>query len=84
MGQLEKKISRLKSKPKDFTWEELKTLLIRLGFILKSKGKTSGSRVSFVNEKKDIISLHRPHPKNIINIGTLKDVIQKLESFGFI
>ena len=51
MGQKEKLIKRLKSKPKDFTFAELETLLRYLSYELDNKGRTSGSRVMFVRNK---------------------------------
>ena len=41
MGQKEKLIQRLKSKPKDFTFQEAETLLGYLEYIRSNKGKTS-------------------------------------------
>lgn len=38
MGTLEKEIDRLKSKPKDFTYNEAKRVLNNLGFIENNKG----------------------------------------------
>ena len=52
MSKLEKEIERLKSKPKDYTYEEVKSLLNKLGYIEYNKGKTSGSRVRFRNKEK--------------------------------
>ena len=48
MGKKEKLIAKLKSNPKDFTFDEMKTLLEALGFVMSNKGKTSGSRVKFM------------------------------------
>ena len=50
MGQKEKLIQQLKSKPKDFTFNDAETLLNYLDYVRSNKGKTSGSRVVFVNE----------------------------------
>lgn len=50
MGKLEKIIEHLKSHPKDFTFEEMQTLLLALGFKRSNKGKTSGSRVKFFKD----------------------------------
>ncbi len=66
MGTLEKEIDRLKSKPKDFTYNEAKRILNNLGFIENNKGKTSGSRVVFINKENKKIELHKPHPGNIL------------------
>lgn len=41
MGQKEKLIQRLKSKPKDFTFDDAETLLNYLDYIRSNKGKTS-------------------------------------------
>jgi len=50
MSNKEKLLQRLKTKPKDFTYDEAKTILNSLGFVENNKGKTSGSRVTFINE----------------------------------
>lgn len=86
MSKEEKLIRRLLSRPKDFTIGELTTLLTRLGFELFNKGKTSGSRIVFINKENDfdIIRLHRPHPGNEIDSGALKDVITCLKDRGYI
>ena len=47
MSRLEKEIDRLKSRPKDYIYDEAKSLLNKLGFFENNKGKTSGSRVEF-------------------------------------
>ncbi|HHT9136719.1 MAG TPA: type II toxin-antitoxin system HicA family toxin [Candidatus Wunengus sp. YC60] len=64
MSKFEKLISRFLSKPKDFTYDELKRLLAGFGYEGISTGKTAGSRVAFMNPKtKHIIKLHRPHSR---------------------
>ena len=45
MGQKEKLLKRLKTRPKDFTFEEAETLLRYFAYRRSNKGKTSGSRV---------------------------------------
>ncbi len=47
MGRKDKLIKRLMTVPKDFTFDEMQSLLELLGFKLNNKGKTSGSRVKF-------------------------------------
>ena len=75
----QKLIERFKSLPKDFTFDELSKLLKGLGYEVSNKGKTSGSRVRFINvESKSIIDLHKPHPGNIVKLGALKDIYNKL------
>ena len=78
MGTKEKLVDRLKSQPKDFTFEEAERLLTMFGYTKSSKGKTSGSRVMFIDEQKRKILLHKPHPGNILKTYTLKDIIEKL------
>ena len=78
MGKKEKLIARLKSNPKDFTFEELETLLIALGFEKSNKGKTSGSRVKFMKDDIPII-LHKPHPRKELLAYQIKQIIEILE-----
>lgn len=76
MSRLEKQIERLKSKPKDFTYDEVKMILNNLGFVEDNKGKTSGSRVEF--KTKDLskkIILHKPHKNNYLKEYQIKQII---------
>ncbi len=84
MSKIEKEIERLKSKPKDYTYEELKSLLNKLGFYENNKGKTSGSRIEFKDKygRKEI--LHKPHPSNIIKMYKVNDLLKDLEDWGLI
>ena len=79
MGQKEKLIQRLKSKPKDFTFQEAETLLGYLEYIRSNKGKTSGSRVVFESNEHGNILLHKPHPNNELKIYQIKQLIDVLE-----
>ena len=83
MGKLEKLKKRLKSLPKDFTFEEMQTLLLALGFELSNKGKTSGSRVMFIKDKVCII-LHKPHPRKELLLYQVKQVVETLSEEGLI
>ena len=78
MGTKEKLVDRLKSQPKDFTFEEAERLLTLFGYTKSNKGKTSGSRVMFIDEQKRKILLHKPHPGNMLKTYALKDIIEKL------
>lgn len=77
MGKKEKLIGRLLSVPKDFTFEEMRTLLEILGFELSNKGKTSGSRVKFCKGN-IIIILHKPHPRKELLEYQIKQIIEIL------
>ncbi|HSH51035.1 MAG TPA: type II toxin-antitoxin system HicA family toxin [Bacteroidales bacterium] len=69
--------------PKDFTYDELKRLLKKLGYSETTKGKTSGSRVAFIDEQiKHVIRVHKPHPGNIVKEYVIKMVIKELQDKG--
>lgn len=84
MSRKEKLLSRLLSRPKDFTYNELKALLMLLGYKEDSVGKTSGSAVRFINDKNHIIRIHKPHPDNIVESYIIKMVIEEPLKGGFI
>ena len=72
-------IERMCRLPKDFTFAELETVLLQLGFEKDDKGKTSGSRVRFYNKDKQLQYLaHKPHPANIVKEKALKDIVNYL------
>ena len=75
MTRKEKLIKRLLTRPKDFTWHEMRKLLAELGFEEVKTGKTSGSRRRFINSSGIIISLHKPHPKNILKMYQIEQLI---------
>lgn len=79
MGQKEKLIQRLKTRPKDFTFDETETLLKYLGYVRSNKGRTSGSRIMFISEEHESILLHRPHPQKELKSYQLKQLIEILE-----
>ncbi|AWM32071.1 type II toxin-antitoxin system HicA family toxin [Hymenobacter nivis] len=79
MAQLDKLRARLCAKPKDFTWDELVKLLAAFGFEALGKGKTAGSRRQFFNPATQVaISMHKPHPGNILKEYQLKEIITLL------
>lgn len=83
MSKVEKLLRRFLSKPKDFTYEELTRLLAVFGYEEVAKGKTSGSRVTFVNKKtKHIIKLHKPHPGPELKRYQMDDIEEALKSRG--
>ena len=78
MSKVEKLIEKLKSKPKDFTWDEMIKVLNCFGFEQMAQGKTGGSRRKFINENKQIISLHEPHPQKVLKGYQLDLIIEHL------
>ena len=79
MGTKEKLLERLKGMPTDFTFAEAERLLTSFGYTKSNKGRTSGSRVMFIDNQKRKIMLHHPHPGNILKAYTLKDILEKLK-----
>lgn len=85
MSKKEKLIAKLKSNPKDFTFEDAESLLQYLGFIRTNKGRTSGSRVMFSSEQHAFkILLHKPHPRKELLEYQVKQLIEQLEQEGLI
>lgn len=84
MGQKEKLIERLKAKPRDFTFDEVETLLRFLGYSRSNKGRTSGSRVIFTSEKHAPIMLHKPHPRKELLEYQVKQLVEMLDEEGLI
>lgn len=84
MSRLEKEIQRLKSKPKDYTYDEMKNLLNKLGFYENNKGRTSGSRVEFRDMYGRKLILHKPHPSNIIKNYMINNLLSILKEWRLI
>ena len=79
MGQKDKLIKKLKANPKTFLFDEAEALLNYPEFSRVNKGKTSGSRVMFVNEDHGNILLHKPHPQKELKAYQVKQLIEFLE-----
>lgn len=85
MTKRDKIIIRLLSRPANFTFDEARNLLGGLNYKEDNRGRTSGSRVAFINiETKHIIRLHKPHPGNILKKYQVDELIDTLESQGVI
>lgn len=83
MSKKEKLIARLLTCPKDFTYDEMRTLLGFLGFEERSKGKTSGSRVEFARGNETIL-LHKPHPDNHLKPYQVRQIVTVLKTLKLI
>ena len=82
MSKSEKLIKRLLAKPKDFTWDEVVTLLSSLGYDVLSN---DGSSRKFYNKVKDsVIFMHEPHPRKVLKSYQISEVINKLKESGCI
>lgn len=79
MSKKEKLIARLRQRPRDFTWDELTSLLISLGYREVRTGRTGGSRRRFVNPSAATITLHKPHPQNILKRYAIDQILDVLK-----
>jgi hypothetical protein len=81
----EKLIQKLLEKRKTMTYSELKSLLSGFGYEEDTKGKTSGSRISSINQStKHLIRLHKPHPGNELKRYIKALVLEELKKEGLI
>lgn len=79
----EKRLERLLSKPSDYTFTEAKSLLNSLGYEMKNKGSTSGSKVMFYRQRDNHkILLHKPHPSDEMKKYAINDLIEALKEGG--
>jgi predicted RNA binding protein YcfA (HicA-like mRNA interferase family) len=84
MGRKEKILARLQQRPKDFTWDELTSLLKTLGYELRKTGKTGGSRRKYIHSTAPTITLHKPHPGRIVKMYVINDILELLRREGII
>lgn len=83
MSKKETLINKLLSQSASFTYEEAKSLMGKLGYIEKNKGKTSGSRVAFYHpDTKRFFILHKPHPGKELPSYAVKELIEHLLKEG--
>jgi hypothetical protein len=78
MSRKEKLIKRFMSLLTDFQYSELVKLLSYYDFYEISKGRTSGSRVKFMDKAGRIILLHRPHPDGRMKLYQLRQIKELL------
>lgn len=79
MSQKDKLIKKLKTLPKDFTFEDAETLLKYLDYLRSNKGKTSGSRVVFYRDGFPPILMHKPHPQKELKVYQVRQLLELLE-----
>ena len=79
-----KLIERFLTKPADFTFDELVTLLRQLGYTQAGSGHTSGSKVAFANDDGDYLRLHKPHPRNILKLYQIENLMTALKERGLL
>jgi predicted RNA binding protein YcfA (HicA-like mRNA interferase family) len=78
MTKRDKLEQRLYSKPKDFHWDELRSVLVSKGY---EDLQGRGSRVKFRHKTCEdaLIIIHKPHPSGILKAYQIKEVIEALE-----
>ena len=76
MSKLQKAQARLLQKPTDFTWGELVSVMIALGYELRSSG--GSGRKFFDPITKALFFLHEPHPTKILKAYQVRAVIEFL------
>lgn len=82
MSQREKLKDRFLSKPKDFSYDEVKKLLSGYGYTEK---QGSGPRIVFRNEDlQSSIKLHKPHPGKILKRYVLEFIEDELRALQLI
>jgi hypothetical protein len=83
MSKKDKMIDKLLSKPKDFTFDEMVSLLSYFGYNLKQGG--TGSGVKFIkDDSNEVINFHKPHPNGVLKKYVLEQVIEKLRKDGLL
>ena len=82
VSKLDKLKNRLLSRPADFSWQELCTLMNAFGFELKQAG---GSGRKFVHPDGDVtLFLHEPHPGSILKAYQVRAAITLLKAEAFL
>jgi hypothetical protein len=82
MSKFQKALDRLKSKPRDFTWRELQSIMLHFEY---EELKGAGSRRKFINVKTKIsVSLHEPHPKPVLKMYAVELIIEHLKEEGLL
>lgn len=82
MSKKDKLVNKLLSKPKDYSFDEMVSLLSYYGYELK---QGSGSRVKFIKDgSNEIINFHKPHPSGVLRRYVLEQVIEKLRKDGLL
>ncbi|MCB5194719.1 type II toxin-antitoxin system HicA family toxin [Deefgea salmonis] len=80
MSKAGKLLQRLKSLPRDFTWDDLKSVMSQHGFELHTG---AGSARKFIYKKTNYpFAIHEPHPGSIMKPYALKAAVSALKDVG--
>ena len=83
MSRKEKLITRLKTKPKDFKFNDAKTLMGLCGYTVSNAGRTSGSQVYFIRQNK-VFYMHKPHPQKELHLYQVNAILNELDEEGLL
>ena len=82
VSKREKLLKRLASRPTDFTWAELVSLMTSLDFEMES---ASGSGRRFTNPvTESALYIHEPHPAKVLRSYQVRDAIYFLKKEGIL
>lgn len=77
MSQSKKLLAKFLELPQrsDLTFQDLQTIMSAFGYALQER---AGSRVAFIKNGEQPISLHKPHPGNIIKRYMVKQLQEQI------
>ncbi len=85
MSQIEKLIEYIQNNKRAVTFKDVEKLLKELGYKKGTKGKTSGSRIVFINtETGTKILLYKPHKRKELLEYQVKQILDLLEQEGLL
>jgi hypothetical protein len=84
VSQSSKKLDRLLTKPKDFSWDDLISVLKHFDFHQERTGKSGGSRRKFSNSSGITVSFHEPHPQPTLKRYQVDQLIEFLTKEGYL
>lgn len=76
MSQIEKLIEKLKNKPKDFEYSDLRRIMEHFGYTEKDG---ASSRKRFIDASGNTLSLHKPHKPPQLMPYQVKEAVEHLE-----
>jgi hypothetical protein len=80
MTKRQKAVERLLSKPTDYTWDELRSVMKAFGYEMRMTG---GSGRKFIHpDTRETLYFHEPHPLKLLKLYQVRDAIQFLREQG--
>ncbi len=82
VSKQDKAVERLISRPTDFSWDELQSLMKRFGYAMKTTGG-SGRKFTRPDGGQSFV-IHEPHPKSILKAYQVREFLAFLRQEGHI